>query len=1115
MFPTLKPDQIRAALLALAYFSITLIGNNLAHINQSATLFWSPCGIALAALLLFGRRLWCGIFIGAWLANWVLGLPVLVALGIALASSAGAVLGATLLRRDKQFNRKLTQVRDVFQLALRGGLLGGLCAALIGCLSLSLGGVQSWSMFLPTLTLWCLSYALSVVVFAPAALSYALHHPSYWTERAVREVAALFGVLLLAFLLVFSPWSPDFLGGHKTSFVMFPIVVWAAMRFNMRVLGSVLFFAFLSADFGMLNHSGRFAQNDFDSVLDCIYYILVLALVGLSLSVISYQRGRVTRFLNDSKSSLKQAQAIAHTGSWHFKHDRYFFSDEACRILSIPFDQPLTKEEFLDFVYPADQALVRDAWVSAVRGQVYDVTHRLSVDGKIKWVRQRAQLQCDDYGVLVHGVGSMQDITPRKLAELERERSERMLKMVLDNVPVRIFWKDKASRFLGANGLVLNDAGLARFEQMVGKKTDEIFPGQEALYDAYDQEVLSSGVAKINAEVSLATLGELRRTVLLSKVPLLNDQSEIIGVLGMYTDITERKEAEDAMRLAAKVFESAGESILITNADKIILAVNQAFTRMAGYSVVELRGKTPRMLASGEHDDAFYNNLWRTADEYGHWSGEIMARDKAGRIYPKQMTINAVKNEQGAVTHYVAISQDISERKQAERQVEFLAYYDVLTGLPNRTLLRDRLTQLIAISNRDKQNFAVLFLDLDRFKYINDSMGHSVGDRLLQSVAERVQQCVREGDTVSRIGGDEFIVLLRDTNADAAIGVAEKILQALSRSFKLDKHEISTQASIGISVYPEHANDVDNLIKNADAAMYRAKDKGRNNCQVYVTEMNLHAHNLFVMEQDLRHALDRKEFELHYQPQVDLKTGRICGVEALIRWNHPKRGLLNPAEFISIAEETGQILAIGEWVLRTACAQLAKWRWEGWPKFPIAVNLSVRQLTQANMAELVLSALQDAWLNADDLELEITEGMMMGDPERALAFLTEMNELGVQLSIDDFGTGYSSLNYLKKLPVNKLKVDQTFVRDIMVDESDATIVRSVVKLGHRFNLRVIAEGVETLAQLDFLRECGCNEIQGYHFSRPLAQDDFEHFMQHNPRLRWDWDAVVHIPTAQA
>lgn len=682
----------------------------------------------------------------------------------------------------------------------------------------------------------------------------------------------------------------------------------------------------------------------------------------------------------------------------------------------------------------------------------------------------------------------------------ELHTSQQMLHSILDNVPVRIFWKDRAGRYLGGNQLFLRDAGMGEASQLIGGDDLKLFPAHARHYRADDSSVLESGAPKLNYEEPFINAHGDARWVMASKVPLHAVDGNVIGILGTYVDITERKQAEESMRLAATVFESSGEAIIITDAQSRIISVNQACILSSGYSKDELLGKNPHVLSSGKHDADFYRNMWECLERDGFWQGEIWDKHKNGRVYPKLMSISAVKNERKEVSHYISIAADISERKEAEQSIHMLAYYDVLTGLPNRTLLHVRLDQLIAGAHRDDKKFSLLFVDLDRFKYINDSMGHTTGDRLLQMIAQRIQSCVREVDTVARIGGDEFVVLVREAPAEEAELVANKLLKLLAEAYRIDEHELVIHASIGISVYPDHATDRDGLIKHADSAMHHAKDSGRNNYQIFAPEMNFRAHQIFSFEKDLRVALEKKQFELYYQPQVDLATGKICGAEALLRWKHPEKGYISPAEFIPVAEETGQIMEIGTWVLRTACNQFVQWQSQGMAVFPVAVNLSIRQLRQPDLASFVGEVLHASGLSPSSLELEITEGIMMGDSDQALNILGNIQKMGVQMSIDDFGTGFSSLSYLKRLPVNTLKIDQSFVRDVDTDDRNASIVRSIIGLGHRFNLKVIAEGVETLEQLDFLRVRGCDRIQGYYFSRPLPAHEFLQFINSHPKL---------------
>ncbi|MDP2806090.1 MAG: EAL domain-containing protein [Gallionellaceae bacterium] len=550
------------------------------------------------------------------------------------------------------------------------------------------------------------------------------------------------------------------------------------------------------------------------------------------------------------------------------------------------------------------------------------------------------------------------------------------------------------------------------------------------------------------------------------------------------------------LRLAEVIFEHSSEVLMITDAKAHIISVNTAFTHTSGYTASEVLGKNPRLLSSGEHNAAFYRTMWGAIHSNGFWAGEIWDKHKDGHLYPKWLKIIAVKDSEGKATHYVSIATDISVRKANEENIDLLAHYDALTGLPNRTLLHERIKQLISAAQRDKRKFALLFIDLDRFKYVNDSMGHAVGDRLLQAVALSLRNSVRECDTVSRIGGDEFGILLREADIKEAAHVSQLLLdRLLNQPYEIDDIRLTVQASIGISIYPDNGLDIDTLSKHADVAMYRAKEEGRNCFRFFTAEMNARINHLFSMEKDLRLALERSEFYLFFQPQMDLVSNKLCGAEALIRWKHPTKGLISPVEFIPVAEETGQIIAIGEWVLRTACEKIAAWRQQATLPFSVAVNLSIHQFRQPNFAQLIAAVIQEHAIQPGELELEVTESIMLSDTQVALDFISAMREMGLKLSIDDFGTGYSSLSYLKKMPVHKLKIDRSFVREINIDPNDEAIVRSIIGLAHQFNLQVIAEGVETQEQQDFLRELGCNEIQGFFYGKPLPEQEFLSFVQ--------------------
>ena len=567
-------------------------------------------------------------------------------------------------------------------------------------------------------------------------------------------------------------------------------------------------------------------------------------------------------------------------------------------------------------------------------------------------------------------------------------------------------------------------------------------------------------------------------------------------VSAIIRDISEKKKAEENALLWANVLEDSTEGIMITDAQQRILTVNKAFTTLTGYAAEEVIGKLPSILKSGRHDRGFYHVMWRTIRDSGRWQGEIWNRRRNGEVYLEWLSITGVHDAAGELTHYVGIFSDITERKASAARIEFLANHDFLTGLPNRSLVTDLIRQCVANAHRRSTIVALLFLDLDRFKTINDSLGHATGDTLLQHVATALRASVRDEDTVARIGGDEFLIILPELahNQDAAV-VAEKIMNTVKRAIVIDGHELAVTASIGISLFPHDGEDVATLIKNADAAMYHAKERGRNNYQFFTPDMNARASEALSMAIGLRAALERNEFLLHYQPEVETRSGRIVGAEALIRWNHRELGLITAGRFIPIAEEHGLIVAIGEWVLKNVCLQLRRWMDEGLPVVPVAVNMSAVQFRQPGLASRIGRILEDTGVLPRYIELEVTESIIMREAEQTISVLGELDAMGLSLAIDDFGIGYSSLSYLRRFPIDKLKIDQSFVRDITVNSDAAAIATAIISMGKSLKLRVIAEGVETAEQLEFLAARECDELQGFHIGRPLDADGFSELLR--------------------
>jgi diguanylate cyclase (GGDEF)-like protein/PAS domain S-box-containing protein len=656
-----------------------------------------------------------------------------------------------------------------------------------------------------------------------------------------------------------------------------------------------------------------------------------------------------------------------------------------------------------------------------------------------------------------------------------------------------IFCNQRASELLGLS-----------FDQVLGKSA--VDPGWSFINE--NEIVMLPEEYPVNKVI--ATFEPLKALVLGVKVP---NSSKVVWlsvnafpehfpdgtlkqVVVSFDNITEQKSAQERLRVAAVSFETQ-DAIMITDAHGNIIRVNQAFQEITGYNSEEVLGKNPRFLKSDRHNDWFYANMWQQLLNIGSWRGEIWDQRKSGQVYPKWLAVTAVKDNSGKTTEYVAIFSDITARKQAEEDIRNLVFFDPLTNLPNRRLLMDRMHSALSISARSQQYGALLFIDLDKFKTINDVLGHDFGDLLLIEVAERIRFCVREIDTVARLSGDEFIVLLVEIDHDIegasqiSAMIAEKIRASLSAPYLLKNKEQHSSSSIGVCLYRGNEESADILLRQADMAMYQAKHAGRNAVRFFNPAMQ-HAVELHAaLEADLRYAIPDQQLYLHYQIQVDSDL-RPLGAEALVRWLHPVRGMVSPLQFIPVAEESSLILDIGNWVLHTACHQLAEWaKNELTHHLILAVNVSAKQFREPDFVEVIAAVLNQYSVNASCLKLELTESVVLNDVSDVVAKMYSLKALGVRLSMDDFGTGYSSLSYLKKLPIDQIKIDQSFVRDIVTDPNDAVMVKTIIDLGKNFRLHVIAEGVETESQLAFLKLHGCMAYQGYLFGKPMPIKQFQ------------------------
>jgi diguanylate cyclase (GGDEF)-like protein/PAS domain S-box-containing protein len=686
-------------------------------------------------------------------------------------------------------------------------------------------------------------------------------------------------------------------------------------------------------------------------------------------------------------------------------------------------------------------------------------------------------------------VGTLIDLSAQRQVEQALKDASKRYALLFESAQDAILLADVDSgRIVDAN-VKAEEMFLRTREEMIGMHQSEFhLPEQARCYREMFARHVAAGCGGPDAVDVLTAEGELIPVDLSTNVIETSDGQRLIQ--GVFRDVRQRRQDEMALKRAALVFETSQESIILTDADANIVSVNHVFEEMSGYSADEVIGKNPRLLNSGRHTPAFYAAMWQDITSKGKWQGEVWNRRKSGEVFPVWLKMSVYRGADGKVLNYVGVAADISERLAAQEHIRQLAYFDPLTRLPNRRLLQDRAGQALASAERENKHLALLFIDLDQFKTINDSLGHSAGDQLLCEVARRLLACVRRMDTVARLGGDEFVVLLAETSLDGAAEVARKILQTVARPHSVDGHQLGVTPSLGISVYPQDGRDFETLLKHADTAMYRAKESGRNAYQFFTNEMNVAALERMLLENSLRQAMARGEFVVHYQPQIDLTSRRIIGAEALVRWLHPEIGLISPGKFIPVAEASGLIVPIGQWVLREACRQNRAWQDAGLPPICIAVNISSVQFRGGQLEDTVRSALDETGMAAELLELELTEGIVMGSAEETIDILHRLSDMGLKLAIDDFGTGYSSLSYLKRFPIDKLKIDQSFVRDIASDPDDWAIARAVIGLGHSLRLTVIAEGVETAEQLSMLKREGCDEVQGYHFSIPLPADEF-------------------------
>jgi diguanylate cyclase (GGDEF)-like protein/PAS domain S-box-containing protein len=733
-------------------------------------------------------------------------------------------------------------------------------------------------------------------------------------------------------------------------------------------------------------------------------------------------------------------------------------------------------------IHPNDHARVISTFNHLYSGEESNLVCHFRVQHKNEsWVNVEVfanVLSRDKKGWAEHVFSVMRDLS----------QSENRYQKIVENIHEGIWVIDKNNYTQYVNKRMADLIGYS-IDEMLGK---HVF----SFMDDENENICKANIQRRRDGISEDHRFELQHKsgepvyVAMASSPILNAHDEYDGAIAGVMDVSNQRGQELKLKMLSSAVEQSGTMVMITDKDADIEYVNPKFCEVTGYDKEEILGENASILRSSDMDAEAIADLWATITSGRDWHGELHTKKKEGELFWSLMSISAIEDENGQISHFVTVIEDVSQLKEARQQMEQLAYIDTLTGLANRLLFRDRLEQVLKAVQRNKTHAALLYLDLDQFKRVNDSLGHDVGDALLMKVAERLRQCVRHQDTVARMGGDEFVMLLTDVDDMAgASAVARKVLKLMSQPMNLLKHELIITPSIGITLAPHDSLNADILLKNADLAMYRAKASGRNNYQFFTKEMNSKILEHLMIEGELKHAIENEELVMHFQPQMGIESGELVGIEALVRWDHPERGLISPDDFIPVAETTGLIVALGEWVLFSSCRTIRNMETFGLPSVKLAVNLSPRQFQDPNLIEMIQNALDKTGFKPIQLELEITETMLMNNLDYTVDMLKQIKALGISVSIDDFGTGYSSLSYLKRLPIDSLKVDQSFIKEIPQDKDDMEIAAAIIAMAHNLKLDVVAEGIETDAQWDFLKKNKCDIGQGYLFSRPLTEKD--------------------------
>ncbi|WDE14221.1 EAL domain-containing protein [Thalassomonas haliotis] len=1016
-------------LLAIIYFFAAWLGLQLAFEEVNITPLWPPTGIALAAQLYYGNRVWPGIFIGVLLINAYLQTHLAAGLAIAVCNTLEVVAAGYLITRfASRWPFAKLQQTVFFVLSL---CIATMISASGGVASLYLAGALAKDAIGMLWHTWWLGDLAGGLILTPFLLTWSRRPKESYSAAQLLEAAGLILFTLALMYLLFFTHLSSYANQYLLVFALLPILFWMSFRFHHHGATLMILIVSVLAIVGTLHGYGPFVlTTENDSLL--VLQAAVGSVMITVLLLIASQEERLYAIagLRQSRESLE--------------------SQVSQRTLELKSANALLEKEIYHQTHLTE----------AIKGLLHIVDGSAKQEFFIRCARGLAQTFETRFALI--GVFADQSKSSIKtLAVCHSNRVGENFIYDLKGTPCED---------------VLNHA-----VELVQENAAERYPDDKLLVDMGIESYFGAPIITPEEEViGIMAVMDIKAMHISSwKQPLLRLFSNRVALE------LQRRLATEKLELAEQVFNESSEAIIICDAQKHIIRVNPAFTELTGYSFDEVFGNQPgKYLSVKENSDCYYA-LWSTIQAQGAWHGEMDNRRKNGEEYVSWQMAKSVVGEDNELQQYIFIINDITEKKRAEEKIYQLAHNDAITQLPNRIAFHQQLESAMSEAMKSGDRLAVMFIDLDNFKLINDTSGHPVGDELLQQVARRFEQAAGESAMVSRFGGDEFTVMLPVINGIESVAtLAQALLDALKPPFRLTCCEATTSASIGIGIYPDNSDEISTLLSCADNAMYRAKESGRSGYQFYTEQMHIDAQQLVELEQDLRHALKNNEFTLVYQPQVQLDSMQISGVEALLRWHHPHKGLISPDKFIPVAESSGLIVAIGAWVINQACRQLSYWHDLGFEQLSMAINLSARQFFQKDLLATIKQAIADHNIPPQKVEFEITESMMMRNIEETIAILHQIKTLGVQLSVDDFGTGYSSLSYLKRFPLNKIKIDRTFVSGLPDDSDDGAIVEAIIAIAHSLGFTVLAEGVETAEQLHLLAMKRCGEFQGYYFSRP-------------------------------